>query len=128
MLLHSANQRVFLREGVLIKKEMFIKIKNFSFLDKSLYYIFQNYNRNITLNSYSGINFCNITGYEQAVTNGIPVFYVVDASHASTARVVVFNQNWLYQAHYILPKVFTFAMKYIQNQGFYFTADSYLQN
>ncbi len=80
MLLHSANQRVFLKVGVLIKKEMFIKIKNFSSLDKSLYCIYQNNQRNVTILRYARVLFGFWSGFEQVFNNGIPVFYVLDAA------------------------------------------------
>jgi hypothetical protein len=51
------------------------------------------------------------------------VFYVVEL--AAPSRVIAFNQNWEYQTYYNLPKNVTFAIKYIENQGFYFTADNY---
>jgi hypothetical protein len=112
MLLHWAKQHVFLKVGVLVKKEMrLIKSNNYSFLDKSLYYIFKNfYNKNVPIVSYGGFTFNYITGFAQVVINGIPMVYVVDAYTTLTSRAVVFNQLWGYQTYYILLKLVTFAL------------------
>ncbi len=54
------------------------------------------------------------------MTNGIPTYYAVDFT--SVSRVVVFDQNWVYQRNTVLPYSSSFTLKYI-NGNFYFTSD-----
>ena len=84
-------------------------------------FMFQNYTKRLSLNSYGGTNWGHLTGVEHVVTGGVATYYVIDFL---TSRVVAFNQNWIYQNYSSLPFPSTYTAKHV-NGYFYFTADSY---
>ena len=91
-------------------------------LDQSLLYMFANYQKRFSITSYGGNLFYDVSGFEQVVTNGIPTYYVVDASYYS--RVIQFDNYWDYKQNNELPYDYSSNIKYV-NRYFYFTADQY---
>ena len=56
--------------------------------------MFENYQIRFSISSYGAKIFGYVSGFEQVVTNGIPIYYVVDYY---SSHVIQFDQYWNYQ-------------------------------
>lgn len=83
--------------------------------------MFNNYAKKFSLQSYGGINWDYVTGFEQVINNGVATYYVIEWT---TSRVVIFNQNWIYQSYQSVPYPYSWVLKYV-NGYFYISSNDY---